>query len=220
MINTTTSIADRSAKYITGQLLAHLGKGERVLWLVPGGSGLGVAAAVTKLLKGPYERLFVSLTDERYGQPDHPDSNWRQLLEAGFNLPGAHLQPVLDGSSLAQTARRYARQLADNLTAADYSLALAGMGADGHVLGIKPDSPAIESEELAIGYEWSDFTRLTATPAAIAKLDEVVLYAVGAEKYPQLADLERSLPISKQPAQALKQAGKLTIFSDYKGGEA
>ena len=37
------------------------------------------------------------LTDERYGPVGHPDSNWSQLLQKGFDLPQAKLVPVLTG---------------------------------------------------------------------------------------------------------------------------
>lgn len=211
-------LVQRAALYLAGRLNRCLEAGERVLWLVPGGSAIKVATEASKLLKPPLTRLTATLTDERFGLVGHADSNWRQLSEAGFKLPGAKMLPVLRGLPLQETADKYARELEESFGNADYAIALAGMGADGHILGIKPGSPAINSKELAVGYEWEDFTRLSATPKAMVGLDEIVVYAVGQEKHPQLDKLSSSLPLAEHAAQALKLIPKVTIFNDYKGG--
>ena len=83
-------------------------------------------------------------------------------------------------------------------------------------MGILPGSVAATSHELAVYYQGSDFARVTVTPAAIRQLSEAVAYAHGTRKHPQIRRLLHSkLAISKQPAQALKRAGKSLVFSDY-----
>ena len=205
-------------EYLAGLINRHLEKNDKVLWLVPGGSAIEVAAEVSKRLPKNYlSNLTVTLTDERYGQIGHKDSNWTQLKTAGFKLDGANLQPVLTGLSLEKTAVRYSKMVEEDLNQTVYSVALAGMGPDGHILGIKPKSPAVDSVKLAVGYEWDDFTRLTLTEKAISLLDETVIYAVGEEKWPQFDALERDLPAQEQPAQLLKRSKKVIIFNDYRG---
>src|SRR3569833_1387130 len=98
----------------------------------------------------------------------------------------------------------------------DFVMALSGMGADAHILGIKPHSPAINSQRLVEGYEWEDYQRLTLTIAAIPKIDELIIYAVGEEKHPVIDALEEKVPVDEQPAQALKLAKRLVIFNDHK----
>ena len=135
----------------------------------------------------------------------------------GFDFGDASAQPVLTGKTLDQTATDYSQMLKADLKNTDYSVALAGMGADGHIMGIKPKSPSTNSGHLAAGYKWDDFVRLTATPKFVEQLDEVVVYAMGLEKWPQFDDLEKGIKLDDQPAQVLKQVKKVTIFNDYKG---
>jgi 6-phosphogluconolactonase/glucosamine-6-phosphate isomerase/deaminase len=164
--------------------------------------------------------LTITLTDERYGPIYHKDSNWHQLKENGFNLPEAKMLPVINGESLSATANSYNQLLNEQLQAADYSIALAGMGPDGHIFGIKPHSPAVDTEMEVVGYKWSDYERLTPTVNLIKRLDEVIIYAVGPEKHAQFDLLNQSVDPQIQPAQLLKQLDRVTIFNDYIGEEA
>jgi len=206
-----------AVSYLAGVINDKLQTGKTVLWLVPGGSAIKIAAKVAKQLRPPLNGLTVTLTDERYGPAGHHDSNWLQMLETGLLLPGATLQPVLNGKSLSQTVNHYNQTLRDDLKQADFSIALAGMGPDGHIFGIKPGSPAINASEDVVGYEWNDYVRITPTLKMIKSLDEVVIYAVGEEKWPQFELLSKDINPSGQPAQLLKQLKKVIIFTDYRG---
>src|SRR5579859_6319182 len=125
--------------YLSRALKQHLGNKENVLWLVTGGSSIGIAATVSQRIKGSnLANLTVSLTDERYGPLGHPDSNWLQLEQAGFDLPAARLSPVLSGSEPQKSAEEFAGFLANSLKRVDFSLGLIGVGPDSHIAGIKP----------------------------------------------------------------------------------
>jgi 6-phosphogluconolactonase/glucosamine-6-phosphate isomerase/deaminase len=218
--------------HLIATLTQHLNAGERVLWLVPGGSAIAIAAAVAEELRAkPYPNLVITLTDERYGEPGHPDSNWRKLLEAGLVIPGATMLPVLmPGASLEATAATFARTLEGRLAGADFALGLFGIGPDGHTSGILPHSPAVTATQLAVGYDGRllppvtpggpQFERVTTTPPAIARLHEAVVYAVGQDKWPVLDTLRTHKPLSDQPAQVLKQVHQVTVFNDHKGDAA
>jgi 6-phosphogluconolactonase/glucosamine-6-phosphate isomerase/deaminase len=211
---------DPVAGYLADTLKAHLAKGERVLWLVPGGSAIQIAAAVSTQLRGhSLKNLAVTLTDERYGPVGHPDSNWHQLEQAGFSLPGAELMPVLSGADMEATTANFAATLERELARADYRLGFFGIGPDGHTAGMLPDSPAVTAQGFASGYS-ANYERITMTVPAIRRLDEAVVYAVGENKWPVLDQLEGQVELTKQPAQALKPVSKLTIFNDYKGVQA
>jgi 6-phosphogluconolactonase/glucosamine-6-phosphate isomerase/deaminase len=218
--------------YLLITLTRHLNAGERVLWLVPGGSAVQIAAAVAEELRAkPYPNLVITLTDERYGAPGHADSNWRTLLEAGLVVPGATMLPILmPGATLEATAATFARTLEGRLAGADFALGLFGIGADGHTAGILPHSPAVTATALAVGYDGRSlppvspggpmFERVTITPPAIACLHEAVVYAVGKAKWPVLDDLTHHKPLSEQPAGVLKQVHQVTVFNDHKGDAA
>lgn len=200
-------------------LQKQLGQKRRVLWLVPGGSAITVAVVVAQQLseaKVDCSRLTISLTDERFGPVGHADSNWRQLLEAGFELPGANLHPVLSGVSMTKTASEWDRWLEAEITHCDYRLAFLGIGPDGHTAGILPGSLAVRSKKLVASFASPAFRRITITPPAIARFDEVIVYAQGEAKHATLKRLaETRTPLTEQPAQAIKRAAQATIYSDF-----
>lgn len=205
------------AEYIAQQLIAALDNGKSVLWLVPGGSSIGIAVEVSKLLAGHnLSKLSVSLTDERYGIVGHPDSNWKQLADQGFSLPGAQLFPVITGKDRETTTTEYAATLVRLVENNEVRLGFFGIGPDGHTAGILPNTNAVTESSFAASYDAGNFERVTMTPAAISKLTEAVVYAVGEPKWPVLDRLEADVELTEQPSQALKTVPTLTIFNDYR----
>ncbi len=222
-IHTSKKAAHEAAQFLAKQLRRELRAKHRVAWLLSGGSCIAVAVAAAKLLRTrgatlPWGNLAITLGDERYGEVGHTDSNWTQLLQAGFDLPGATLVPVLDGGTFDETGQRYAELIQVLLARADYRLGLFGMGADGHTAGMLPDTGGTMAAALAYQYQGDDYKRLSITQQAVAQLDQAVLYAEGEPKWPALAQLcAGDVPPEKQPASALRHAGQLNIFTDYKG---
>lgn len=214
-------------------LQQHLQAGERVLWLLTGGSAMAVAVAVAQQLRAanvPVDKLSVSLIDERYGPVGHADSNWQQLADKGLDLPGATLLPVLDGQDLTGTAAAYDALLHKAFDTSDYRLGFFGIGPDGHIAGILPGSPALTASgnQLATGYDDSAISvkpmegvkrgvaRLTMTPAAVRRLNEVICLAMGASKRDAIQSLH-SLPggaTADLPARLLNSVPKVTVYSD------
>ncbi len=218
MVFRKTTSTEAITDYVSDILRTKLGAGERVLWLVAGGSAISVAVAVAHNLQGlDLSNLTVTLTDERYGPVGHPDSNWAQLEQAGFSLPGAQLVPVLHGHSIEDSTTEFARHLQEYCQGATYCLGLFGIGPDGHTAGTLPHSPAVESTEWAASYQGPDHMRVTMTASAIAALSEAVVYAMGEAKAEPLKRLNTGVPIAEQPAQALKKVPILTIFNDQIG---
>lgn len=212
--------AGQVGEVITRLIRTHLDEGEQVLWLVSGGSAVSIAVETSRLLQQgqvPTGKLVVSLVDERYGEVGHADSNWRQLMDGGFELPGARLEPVLKGKGMEATAADFSAFLEEWLGRADYRIGLLGIGPDGHTTGILPRSSAVDAPGLVATYEGGGYRRITTTAGALEKLDEAVVYAVGKAKWPVLDKLESELPATEQPAQLLKRIPNLTIYNDYKG---
>lgn len=213
-----TSSSVPVVEYLVNTIQGQLKNGRKVLWLVAGGSSIPIAVEVSKMLtKSRLSNLSVSLTDERYGPIGYKDSNWQQLLEAGFILQGAKLMPVLEGGNPEDTNLLYAGILASQLKDCDFSIGLFGIGQDGHTAGILPGSPAVATKTLTACYDGKDFKRITTTLQTITKLNEVVVFAVGKEKWPVLDKLDSDVSPDIMPAQLLKQVRKLTIFNDRRG---
>jgi 6-phosphogluconolactonase/glucosamine-6-phosphate isomerase/deaminase len=210
---------NEAAEKIADSILVQLKQNKKVLWLSGGGSGIRVVVETSIILKerSNLANLTFTLTDERYGDIGHKDSNWQQLLDAGFSLPQATLRSVLTGKDINTTTQYFAQILERELDKADFNIGLFGMGADGHTAGILPHSPAIEAEQAATCYKTPDFERITMTFKAIKEINKAVLFAIGQSKHQMLDNLEKDLALSEQPAQILKEIENFSVYNDYKG---
>jgi 6-phosphogluconolactonase/glucosamine-6-phosphate isomerase/deaminase len=215
-IKTTTKIED-AANFITDSILRQLKSGKKVLFFVTGGSSVSVGSKVAELLAGEtLDNLTIMLTDERYGPLNHKDSNWYQLTQKGFVLPGAVLIPILISEDIDKTTEIFNQVLEKEFEKAEYKIGSFGIGPDGHTAGVLPGSVAVDSKDLACHYDTPAFLRITITPVTIQKFDEVVAWVQGEAKWGVMEDLEnKDIEIIKQPAQILKKVPLLTIFTDY-----
>lgn len=202
--------------YLEEVISSQLQMGKSVLWLVPGGSAMSVPSQVSKRLQSTdTSQLFVTLTDERYGQVGHQDENWLQLSDLGFVLGNGGGYRVLTGDDIQLTTEKYYLKLADLFGQYDFKIGMFGIGADGHTAGIKPGSVAVDSQNFAESFSGDDFQRITMTPKAVRLLDEVVAFAYGDDKHLTLKQiLTTDLPLIDQPAQVLKTVDRSTLFSD------
>lgn len=200
------------------QLLSHLRNGNKVLWLLSGGSGGDVCVQISKqLAEHDLSNLFVTMSDERYGVVGHKDENMQQLLNDGLTLPGATIYRPLYGASLEDTVTTYAEWLTATSAHVDYRFAILGVGSDGHTSGIKPHSVAVSSPDAAVGYKSNDFTRITTTVGFLTTLDEAVVQAYGADKHTVINQLLHSnSQIDDAPMMVIRQIPKVTVFSDTK----
>ena len=211
---------DEGAKKLCELLLHELKQDKTVSWFLSGGSNLKVATQIMHKLLGHEDKLIVTLADERYGPVGHKDSNWQQLLDAGFDPGNAVKYPVLqEGLSLQATARMFELTLQDCLTKADTVVALLGIGLDGHISGILPHSPATRpTDSLVVGYETDQYDRITTTFKALKKIDTAFCLAYGLGKKPALLNLrDKKLPLEEQPAQILKQIKQAYVYNDQVG---
>ncbi len=204
-----------AGKYLAQSILAKLEKKKKVLWLVAGGSSIPAAVVASKIIaRHPHRNLAVTLTDERFGPKGHADSNWAKLLSRGFALPEAKIFFILTDKNMEATVEKFRKFLEEKFEWADWKVGIFGVGEDGHTAGILPESPAVSFPRLAFGYYTEKFNRITMTAKAIGMLDEAIVFAQGEKKRRPLRKLEEEISVAKMPAQALKKARKLTIFTD------
>jgi 6-phosphogluconolactonase/glucosamine-6-phosphate isomerase/deaminase len=110
---------------LTQRLARELAAGKQVLWLLSGGSNIQASIQVMdNISSGLSRNLSISLADERYGPPGHDQSNWHQLMQAGFDGKQAKLLPVLKpGRSFRATIEDYTRLIEAALAACDLAIA-------------------------------------------------------------------------------------------------
>lgn len=212
------------AEALALQISSALKGGRKVLWLVCGGSNIPAAVRAMDMVRKNVDEatlpdLTVAQTDERYGVPGHADSNWSQLLDTGFNVNKVNTIPVLAGKSLKATVDDYAAKIGTAFEEASGTggliVALFGIGADGHIAGILPGSPALADPGYASGYEAGSFIRITMTPPAIRKIHSAYALAFGPSKKIPLTNLKNRIEkIEKEPAQILKELPMAMVYSD------
>jgi 6-phosphogluconolactonase/glucosamine-6-phosphate isomerase/deaminase len=161
--------------------------------------------------------LAILPTDERYGPPGHKDSNAEQLREAGFEPGEATWVDVLvHNVPLEQTIRFYNDIAATALASATAIIAQFGIGPDGHIAGILPDSPATEAgTATATGYETPEFTRITLTPLALKQVHTAYALAYGDSKKEALKRLQKNKEsLAELPSGLLYGIPEAYVYND------
>ncbi len=209
----SAAAAETIAKRIDELLLGN----ESVLWLVSGGSNIAIEREVLRKITFPLGNLTIALVDERFGKPGHKDSNWQKLLDADFFIQGPVYVPALieEASTLDEATAWYNFTLEKLISLHEYVFAQLGIGVDGHIAGILPESSATKSTRYVHGYVAKDFDRLTATFMALKCVDEVALVAYGHSKQRQLERLkDPSITPFVQPMQIIKDIRSVNIYTD------
>lgn len=192
--NTLVAAAgDRLAGAITA---AVKDRGRALIVLTGGGTGVGLL----KRLRGhPLDWAHVHLFwgDERYVAHDDDERNDKQAREALLDhvpIPAAnvHPMPASDGefgADLAAAADSYEAMLGElhrGEPTPEFDVHLLGMGGEGHVNSLFPDTPAVrESRRMVVGVVDSPKPppqRITLTLPAVRRSREVWLVVSGEAK--------------------------------------
>lgn len=230
-VTTVTKVSDD----LSERILARLKKNLPVLFLVSGGSTVNIAIEVCRAVligypgnKETLKWLFtISQIDERFGPAGHQDSNWRLLLNHGFQPHLYSVLPILREKTASREAfdaavSRFNFFLNDAAQKRQHGnlfiTGLFGIGQDGHTAGILPETPASSMElnggRLAVGYKSVLFTRITVAPAFFQYIDYAAVFVSGAEKQQILESLQNDRAVTEQPAQLLKQTAETVIYTD------
>jgi len=220
---------DKSAaeKAIAKKICEGLFKDKKVLWLVSGGSNIQIEKNVMDMIRNHAQDRLGGLAilpiDERYGAQGHEDSNTEMMRQAGF-APGnaVWIDVLMHGLPFDQTVEFYSEVAGTALANADVIVGQFGMGSDGHIAGIKPESPATTEpdESTIMGYNWEDYTRMTLMPAALKQITNAYLIAYGDDKKKPLLRLQKhDRSFQKLPAVLLYELPKVIVYNDQlKGG--
>ncbi|MDA8345882.1 MAG: 6-phosphogluconolactonase [Thermaerobacter sp.] len=139
-----------------------------------------------------WHRVGYWFGDERCVAPTHPKSNYRMALDSlldPLGVPSHQVHRMLAELGAQEGARRYAQRLTDRLGARPvFTVALLGMGQEGHTASLFPGSPALQAGELVVGVDVPAVPRerITLTPAALSA-EHVFLLVTGEQKRDALA---------------------------------
>ena len=216
-------IADIALAPLSSKLKSSLNIGP-TLWLLSGGSNIRLSVEIMKKIDVDLSsNLSVALVDERFGPYRHPDSNWTQLMQTGFDPKRARVIETIrpDSGDLTDTINRYSHDLSAAIEESTSVIGQLGMGTDGHIGGILPGSSAAsETDQLILGYQSNPFTRITMSFNGLRQLDCAFLLAFGPNKQAQLLKLvNQDVGLEEQPAQIIKQIQESYLYNDQVEGK-
>jgi 6-phosphogluconolactonase len=196
----TAALVAAAGERLVGAIVSAIGARDRALIvLTGGGTGIGLLKHIGEAdEKIDWSRVHLFWGDERYVPEDDDERNEKQAREAlidEIDIPAAnvHPMPASDGEfgdDLDAAALAYEHVLAANAEAGepapDFDVHLLGMGPEGHINSLFPDSPAVaETVRQVVGVENSPKPpprRITLTLPAIQRSREVWLVASGEGK--------------------------------------
>ena len=219
--------ANRFADSIRNAVAAR----DRALVVLTGGSnGIGLLEAlVTHDIAWSKVHLFWG--DERYVPEDDDERNDKQARAAlldRIDIPSSHVHtmPASDGefgTDLAAAALAYEQLLAANAepgqTVPNFDVHLLGMGPEGHINSLFPDTPAVlETSRMVVPVEDSPKPppqRITLTLPAVQRSREVWLMVSGASKADAVAAaIGGAPPVSVPAAGAIGQETTLWLLDE------
>jgi 6-phosphogluconolactonase len=191
-----------AARLVTALVDAQAARGHASVVLTGGGIGI---ASLRELAASPardaieWDALDVWWGDERFlpsGHPERNETQAREVLLDVVDLDPARVYPMApsdgpDGDDIDAAAARYADQLGEHARPEDHApvpsfdVLLLGVGPDGHVASLFPESPALYDERTVIpvrGAPKPPPSRLSLSMTAINAAREVWLIAAGEEK--------------------------------------
>jgi 6-phosphogluconolactonase len=202
-LEASTAAADRIAELLA-ERLDHNGNASIV---VSGGTSPRQCMAALANAPLDWQRVQVTLSDERWVPPEHDDSNEKLVRESLLVGPAASaiLLPVYaEGVSPEERCD----ELQDPLPVLPFSCSLIGIGTDGHFASLFPDAEQLElgldaeSGRLYVPVTTaaSPHPRISMTLAGISRSDEIALLFFGEEKlevYRQAKASSNGYPLSR-----------------------
>ena len=221
--------AEHLARAAAEALVARLAAAQTVhgsasVVLTGGGVGIAVLEHVAGLAEQPvretvdWEQIDVWFGDERFVPADSDDRNEKQARVALLGRVGVpehriHAMPASDGefAEPEDAAAWYAAELAaaapDGSAVPRLDLLLLGMGPEGHVASIFPESPAVSDERTVVAVRDCPKpppTRVSLGFAAINAAEEVWLLVSGGGKAPAVAQALGGADPAQLPAAGVR----------------
>lgn len=156
-----------------------------------------------------WKSVHLFWSDERAVPPEHPDSNYRMAMEAGFakmGIPHSQIHRMVGEKDPQAGAQAYEQLLRQNLGKEKFDLMMLGLGEDGHTASLFPGNAALQEESLwvkACYVEQKKSDRITLTFPALHHSETMAIYALDASKAIILERVLRHKETPSLPSQRL-----------------
>lgn len=221
---TPEALAEAAASRIAELLSAAVAARGRASLVATGGSTPG--PVYDRLARTPldWNRVAVTLSDERWVDPRSPDSNERLVRERLLQhaAAAARFIPLKGGGTVEQDAAVASAALA--AAPRPFDVVLLGMGDDGHVASLFPGSPALPlgldaaEQDLCIAVPQGEGrappqSRLSLTLPPLKSAGRVILIFTGRRKFDVLeAALQNPDPYLYPVCAVLGAPGGVDVF--------
>lgn len=179
-----------------------------------------------KLATSPYteqldwSRVHLFFGDERCVLPTHNDSNFKMASEAmidHISIPqeNVHRMPTEEGVA-PDVAIKYSRKMQEVMGEQPFDLVLLGLGPDGHIASLFPDTAALdvtETKTTSLYVDKFDSWRVTMTYPTINAARQVIVFIAGEAKSDIVKDIT-SGAVEGLPVQRLAPQGEYYWFMD------
>lgn len=230
-------VASVATRLVTRLVDLQAEKGTASLVLTGGRTGIGVLEQLrTSRFRDAidWSNVDVFWGDERFVPVEHPDRNERQAREALLDhlpLDPHRIRAMAPaggrfGDDAEAAAAEYRGLLLARARASPgaplFDVCLLGVGEEGHVASIFPDSPAVqESERWAVavhGCPKPPSTRISLTLPAVRRSSEVWLMTTGSAKAQAVASALAGTHASALPAAGARGLDRTLWFLDTAAG--
>ena len=194
----------------------NLENNKKVLLIIAGGSNIPILKAVFDLLEFELtSNIDIILSDERFGPSDYQESNFVKLIKYGFDKKKANFINILTNQDIKTSTRLLEKEFVQKSQKANIIIAQLGIGEDGHIAGILPNSKALDSNDYVVNFKCPDFERITLSFKALKKIDIAIVAAYGAKKKKALKNLKNlKLPLNEMPSRILQEIKSIYIYND------
>jgi len=166
-----------------------------------------------------WTRVHLFFGDERCVLPTHEDSNFKMAQEAMIDhvpIPSKNVYRMPTEEGVApDVAIRYCRKMREVLDGEPLDLVLLGLGPDGHIASLFPDTAALDATTMttSVYVEKFESWRVTMTYPTINNARQVIVFIAGEAK----ADIVRDITtdaVKGLPVQRLAPQGDYYWYMD------
>lgn len=171
-----------------------------------------------------WDKIHLYWGDERDVPADHPESNYLMVKEALIDhvpIPGDNVHPIRVEADIEKSVEEYRRILDKVHRSPDgfpcFDLVMLGMGDDGHIASLFPDSSALtvaNTPAVSVYVEKLNSWRVTLTYPVLNAARNLMLLVSGENKAPVVAQVLGDDGDEHYPVQKLTPQGRIEWYLD------
>ncbi len=207
------------AAEVAAQLATAIARRGEASLVVSGGSTPLQFFARLSVQQLPWEKVVITLADERWVAPDHADSNERLLREQLLvnAAQAARFVPLKTADNSAEQAEQALGEALASLP--EFDVVILGMGADGHTASLFPCAEQLErgldlestAACIAVQPSTAAHQRMSLSLSRLLQSRQLIVHITGAEKKAVLETALREQDACKWPIYAIVGQRKVPV---------